>query len=136
MTDNHKRHATGSTQVKSYVAATFDEVAGAAALIEVRLTETFTGDISGEGIGRAIQAAHEDGAATFVGIERVRGSIGECDGTFLLQISGAVLHKEMRAEWFVIPGSGTGNLTGLRGDGGFKAQLGHHGSVWLDYSFE
>jgi hypothetical protein len=42
--------------------------------------------------------------------------------------------KEMHAEWFVLDGSGTGELAGLRGDGGFEAQLGQHGSVWLDYS--
>jgi len=42
--------------------------------------------------------------------------------------------KEMHAQWFVLDGSGTGELAGLRGDGGFEAQLGQHGSVWLDYS--
>jgi hypothetical protein len=42
----------------------------------------------------------------------------------------------MRAEWFVVPRSGTGELTGLRGDGGFTAHLGQQGSIWLDYSFE
>jgi len=41
-----------------------------------------------------------------------------------------------RSEWFVVPGSGTEELVGLRGDGGFTAQLGQHGSIWLDYSFE
>ncbi len=136
MTESHKHRATGSTQVKTYVAATFDDVSGAPALVEVRLTEAFTGDISGEGVGRAIQAAREDGSTSFVGIERVRGSIGKRDGTFLLQVSGTVVRKEMHAEWFVLPGSGTGKLAGLRGDGGFKAEVGHHGSVWLDYFFE
>ena len=47
-----------------------------------------------------------------------------------------ILGKEMDAEWFVVPGSGTGALVGLRGEGGFEAQLGNQGSVWLDYSFE
>jgi hypothetical protein len=36
----------------------------------------------------------------------------------------------------VVPGSGTGKLRGLRGDGGFKAELGQHGTVWLDDHFE
>jgi hypothetical protein len=42
----------------------------------------------------------------------------------------------MHSEWFVVPRSGTGELTGLRGNGSFKAQLGQHGSIWLDYFFE
>jgi hypothetical protein len=27
-------------------------------------------------------------------------------------------------------------LRGLRAEGGFKAELGHHGTIWLDYYFE
>jgi len=33
------------------------------------------------------------------------------------------------------PPSGTDQLKGLQGKGGFEAQLGQHGSIWLDYSF-
>jgi hypothetical protein len=118
-----------------YVPATFVAGAGGPALIEVQLTERFTGDIVGEGVGRAIQALRGDGSATFVAIERVRGAIDRRRGTFVLQVKGTIVRKEMRAEWFVVPGSGTGALVGLRGEGGFEAQLGQHGSVWLDYSF-
>ena len=38
--------------------------------------------------------------------------------------------------WFVIPGSGTGGLAGLRGEGGFTANLGQDAEVTLDYWFE
>ena len=66
----------------------------------------------------------------------MRGSIAGRSGTFLLQVRGTVVAKEMHAEWFVVPGSGTGELAALRGDGGFTAELGQHGSIWLDYFFE
>jgi Protein of unknown function (DUF3224) len=66
----------------------------------------------------------------------VRGSIGGRSGAFLLQVTGTVVDKEMRAEWFVVPGSGTGGHSTLHGDGGFTAQLGQHGNIWLEYSFE
>jgi hypothetical protein len=75
-------------------------------------------------------------SGTFVGIERVRGAVGGRKGSFLLQISGTDLGKERKAEWFVIPGSGTGDLKGLRGEGGFEAQRGQKGAVFLDYYFE
>ncbi len=130
-----QQRATGRTEVTRYVPTTFDEPAEGPALVEVQLTETFTGDIEGEGTGRVVQAARKDGSATFVAIERVRGSIGGRKGTFLLQVSGTVVGKEMHAEWWVVPGSGTGQLTQLHGDGGFTAQLGQRGSIWLDYSF-
>jgi hypothetical protein len=39
-------------------------------------------------------------------------------------------------DWFVIPKSGTGDLGGLRGTGGFRANLGEGAQVHLDYWFE
>ena len=42
----------------------------------------------------------------------------------------------MKGDWFVIASSGTGELTGLRGEGGFEAEVGQHASITLDYSFE
>jgi hypothetical protein len=102
----------------------------------VQLTERFTGDIEGEGTARVIQAARRDGWVTFTGLERVRGTIAGRRGTLVLQVRGTVAGKEMRAEWFVVAGSGTEALAGLSGDGGFEAQIGQHGSVWLDCSFD
>lgn len=124
--EQHKQRATGRTAVKSYLPTTFDQLAGAPTLVDVQVTETFSGDIEGEGIVRVIQAARQGDATTFVGIERVRGAIAGRRGTFLLQVSGRVLGRQMRAEWFVLDGSGTGELAGLRGDGGFTAALGQH----------
>jgi len=136
MTDEKKQRATGQTNVKTYVPTPFDEIAEGPSLVEVQLSETFSGDIAGESTVRVIQAAGKDGSMSFVGLQRVRGSIAGRTGSFLLQPSGAVVGKETRAEWFVVRGSGTGDLKGLRGDGGFKAQLGEQGSYWLDYYFE
>jgi hypothetical protein len=42
----------------------------------------------------------------------------------------------VKGDWFVVPGSGTGELAGLRGEGGFEAALGEHASITLDYWFE
>jgi hypothetical protein len=39
----------------------------------------------------------------------------------------------VRGDWFVIPNSGTGELSGLRGEGGFRASLGEAAHVYLDY---
>jgi hypothetical protein len=140
MSDERKIHAVGQTAIKSYQPTVFDEVPGAPTLSDIRLTETFSGDIEGDGVAHVVQAARADGAASFAGIERVRGSIGGKQGSFLLQVHGTVVRKEMKkemkAEWIVVPGSGTGELTGLRGDGGFTAELGQHGSIWLDYQIE
>jgi len=71
-----------------------------------------------------------------VGIERVTGELGGRRGTFLLQDAGTVQDNIVSGDWFVIPGSGTGQLTGLRGEGGFRANLGESAQVHLDHWFE
>jgi hypothetical protein len=38
--------------------------------------------------------------------------------------------------WFVVPGSATGELAGLRGEGGFTAQLGQHAEARIEYWFD
>ncbi len=85
MTERRKHHATGRISVKTYEPAPFDEAPAAPTLSDIRVTETFSGDIQGEGVVHFVQAARPDGSASFVGIERVRGSIAGREGSFLLQ---------------------------------------------------
>src|SRR5512133_1922020 len=42
-------------------------------------------------------------------------------GTFVLQDRGSLTGTRVTGRWSVVPGSGTGELAGLRGDGGFAA---------------
>jgi Protein of unknown function (DUF3224) len=131
-----KTHTTGRIDVKSYEPQPYDQLDDGPDLVEIHVTETFSGDIEGEGVVRFLQAIREDGSASFVGIERVTGSIAERRGSFLLQDAGTLEGNLVKGDWFVIPGSGTGELAGLRGEGGFEAELGKHASITLDYWFE
>ena len=63
------------------------------------------------------------------------GTLAGRAGTFLLQDAGTVDGSIVSGNWFVVPGSGTGQLTGLRGEGGFRANLGAGAQVHLDYWF-
>src|SRR5262245_5777810 len=133
MDEKREAHAMGQSVVTGVCSRNLVEPAEGPALTELHVSEAFTGEIEGEGIAHVIQATRKDGSATFAGIERVRGSIGDREGTFLLEVSGTIVGTEMHAEWFVVPGSGSGALFGLAGEGGFDAERGRHGSVWLDY---
>ena len=42
----------------------------------------------------------------------------------------------MKGTWFVVAGSGTGDLAGIRGEGDFHAELGQHADYTLNYWFE
>src|SRR6516162_7659960 len=122
--------------VHKYEPSAYDEPAEGLVLTRIHVEESFSGDISGDGVAEFLQAARADGSASFVGIERVTGTIAGRSGTFLLQDAGTVERQVVSGDWFVIPGSGTGELAGLRGEGGFSANLGEGAQVHLDYWFE
>jgi len=136
MSTSGKTRAAGRIEVKTYEPQAYEESDDGPNLVEIHVTETFSGDIEGEGFARFLQAIRKDGSASFVGIERVTGSIAGRGGSFLLQDAGTLEGNTVRGEWFVVPGSGTGELAGLRGEGGFQAELGQHASISLDYWFE
>ena len=112
------------------------QILTALALTDIRLSETFTGDIDGESPVRALQVARNDHSASLVSVQRFRGKLGGRQGTFVLQGQEAVEKGKIKATWTVVPGSGTGDLTGLRGEGGFEGDFGTGSDGWLDYWFE
>jgi Protein of unknown function (DUF3224) len=131
-----KRVATGHIEVKTYEPQPYEEPAAGPNLVEIHVTERFTGNIQGEGVVRFLQAIRDDGSASFVGIERVTGKVDGREGSFLLQDAGTLEDTTVKGDWFVIPGSGTDELVGLRGEGGFTAELGQHAAITLEYWFE
>jgi len=134
--DQRHIRANAVITVHKYEPAVYDQPAEGPVLTRIHVEESFSGDISGEGVVEFLQAAYADGSASFVGIERVTGEIAKRSGTFLLQDAGTVHNNIVSGDWFVIPGSGTGELAGLRGTGGFRANLGEGAQVHLDWWFE
>ncbi len=131
---NARNTATGKIQVKSWETIPFDTSAGPS-LNEIRVTEDFVGDITGAGAARMLQTLRADGSASFVAVERVAGTLDGRSGTFVLQDEGSLAGNQVKGTWFVVEGSGTGELTGLRGEGGFEAELGQHAAYTLTYWF-
>jgi hypothetical protein len=134
--DQDKTRADAVITVHKYEPVPYEEPAEGPALTRIHVEESFSGDIAGDGVVEFLQAANLDEPASFVGIERVTGTVGGRAGTFLLQDAGTVADGIVSGDWFVIPGSGTGKLAGLRGTGGFRASLGESAQVHLDYWFE
>jgi hypothetical protein len=129
-------HAEARITVHRYEPVPYDEREDGPTLSRIHVEESFSGDITADGVVEFLQAARADGTASFVGIERVTGSVAGRAGSFLLQDQGTVADGVVSGEWFVVPGSGTGELAGLRGTGGFTANLGEGAAVTLDYWFE
>lgn len=134
--DVSKTRAEAVITVHTYQPASYETPADGPSLVRIHVEEAFNGDIEGAGVVEFLQAAQADGSASFVGIERVTGAVAGRTGSFLLQDSGTVAGNVVAGDWFVVPGSGTGELTGLRGEGGFRANLGENAEVHLDYWFD
>jgi hypothetical protein len=92
-------------------------------LTRASVTKTFTGDIEGEGHVEYLMMYRRDGSATFVGLERIDARIGDKTGSFVLQRSGAFEGGQAKETYSVVPGSATGDLAGLVGDG--SSSVGH-----------
>ena len=147
MNDRESVHPIGQSQarprarakakitVRSSEVEPYDQTASPA-LVEVRLTETFAGDIEGESPVRALQVLRDDKSACLVSMQRFRGRLGGRQGTFVLQGSEIVENGRIKATWSVVPRSGTGALSGLRGEGGFDGEFGSGSDGTLDYWFE
>jgi hypothetical protein len=130
-----RTRAVAKVTVQSSQANPYDQTASPA-LLEVRLSETFAGDIDGESPVRALEIRRDDRSASLVSMQRFRGKLGGRAGTFVLQGQEIVENGKITAKWFVVPGSGTGDLSGLRGEGGFAGQFGKGSDATLDYWFE
>ena len=130
-----RARAKAKITVQSSEADPYDQTASPA-LMEIRLSETFSGDIDGKSPVRALQVLRDDKSASLVSMQRFRGKLGGRQGTFVLQGQEIVENGKIKATWFIVPGSGTGDLSGLRGEGGFEGDFGKGSQGTLDYWFE
>jgi uncharacterized protein DUF3224 len=128
--------ATGTIEVRSHQRQPYEEREDGPDLVEIHVSESFVGDIEGDGAVRFLQALHKDGSADMCGIERIDGTLAGRAGSFLLQDEASRKGTTVAGRWWVVPGSATGELAGLRGEGGFRAEQGR-GATWtLEYWFE
>jgi Protein of unknown function (DUF3224) len=109
-----RRHATGKITVRTYEPTPYDQPAEGPVLSRIHVEEEFTGDIEGTGVVEFLQAQVSAVTASFVGLERMSGSVGGRSGRFVLQDQGMLRGTTVSGEWFVVPGSGTGELLGVR----------------------
>ena len=122
------------TQITGWEEHAYDVRKGEARTTRAKATKTYTGDIEGEASISYLMAYAEDGSATFVGLERITGSVNGRKGSFAMTHIGRFEAGVPRASVEVAPGSGTEELAGLKGKGEFVAN-GHAGTTSLRVTF-
>ncbi len=130
------QRANATFEIKSWDEKPYDETSDAPKLTRARVAKVFTDDIEGESTVEYLMMHRQDGTAHFVGLERVVGSLCGRSGSFVLQHQGTFKGGIAETKWFVVPGSGTGELSGLHGDGSYAAGHAERYSMPLDFDFE
>jgi hypothetical protein len=126
--------ATGGFEVKGGTEDPFDELDGGIKLTHASGSQTFTGEITGDGAVYWLMLYRADKTARFVGLQRITGSIGGRQGSFVATAEGDHDGTGSRITFAIIVGSGTGELAGISGEGRLIAEGGPKGTYELEYT--
>jgi hypothetical protein len=125
------RHAEGSFDPKTTPLAA-DEATTGTLIGRYSLVKQYHGDLEATAKGEMISAGDpSSGSAGYVAIEQVTGTLSGHTGSFALQHIGVMEGGSYKLSVAVVPGSGTGQLTGLAGTLTITIASGKH-----SYSFE
>lgn len=112
--------------------APYAEDAGVA-YARATLSKTFRGDIQAVSAVDMLSVRVAGEGAGYVALERVTGAVAGRSGTFALLHIGTMSGGEYWARWPVVPGSGTGELTGISGEGRIEIDSDGSHTFFLDY---
>ena len=124
-----------SFQITSWDEKTYQEIGSGAKLSNAKVTQSYSGAIEGTSSIEYLMSHTTQGTASFVGLERVAGTVAEKTGTFVLQHVGAFSEGTARSSWSVVVGSGTEDLANLQGEGSYVAGHGEPAQASFKYSF-
>ena len=97
-------------------AETYDDREGAT-LGRIHIERSFQGDLEGEATAELLTATAENGVAVYLALDRISGHLDGREGSFVLQHRGVLSADGAEVDGAIVPGSGTGELTGISGQG-------------------
>ena len=119
-------------EITSWDETPFDDGTGVAKLTEALVAKKYTGDVEGTSTTKWLMAYAPDKTATFVGLERIKGTVSGKHGSLVLRHVGTFENGSANASLTVI--SGTNELISASGNGDFTANPA--GSITLDLIFD
>ena len=117
MNTTQQTKAKATFEITTWDEKPYLELDGGAKLTRAKVIAAIHGDLEGEGTRDYLMFYPGDGSASFVGQEYIIGRLGDRAGSFVLQHTGTDDGHTTQATYFVVPGSGTGELRGLQGKG-------------------
>jgi len=95
--------ATGAFRIDNRDENEILQTDGGSKVTNAKVSRSFEGHLEGNGIVEWLMGYDEGGSATFVGLERVVGRIGDRTGTFVLQHVGTFDGQVSKAQLTVVP---------------------------------
>ena len=127
------QNAQGTFEVKTAPLPP-DEATAATSIGRFSLDKVYRGDLEGVSAGEMMGAGNPaTGAAGYVAIEQVTGTLQGRSGSFALQHSSSMQGGKFDMNIRVVPGSGTGELAGIAGALTIIIESGKH-SYKLEYT--
>ncbi len=113
----------------------YDEPGEGPKLSRANVTKTFQGEVAGTSTAELLMCQATNGSAGYIAQECVEGRVGDRSGSFVIQHGGIRTAGGQKVFGHVGPGSGTGELHGLRGEVEYRHD--EQGAAFtLDYDFE
>jgi hypothetical protein len=107
---------TGALKVMGWDERPYDEAAGQPKLTHADVTYELSGGVNGEASVTYLMAYRADQSASYTGLVRVTGAIGNRHGSFIARDVGAYENGIAKGRWTILPGFGTGDFHDIRGE--------------------
>jgi hypothetical protein len=112
-------------------------------IVQTKLEEAFSGDLEGVGHATHLRLERPNGSGVLLCYERFEGALHGRRGSFVLEAWGEMSSDHyVHGRWEIVPASGTGDLSNIRGYAAFMAKqapgskTGWKASTNLTYWFE
>jgi hypothetical protein len=124
---------SGTYQIKSWDEQPYHEEEGETKLCRAEITQAYEGTMAGESSLQYLMVYQSGGSAVFTGVERFSGSVDGVAGSFVIIHHGKYEGGTASSSWCIVSGSGTGELSGIKGSGSFLAEHGGTASYQCEY---
>jgi Protein of unknown function (DUF3224) len=101
-------------------------------LSRVHISRTFSGDLEGESTAE-LMIAKSEGGGGYIGHDRISGTVGGKSGSFVFQHGGIMGPEGVSNTGTIVPGTGSGELEGITGEGTMLADDEGNHTLTLTY---
>lgn len=108
--------------IQSWNEETLHDLDGGRSMREAKVRQAYHGHLRGESDLVYLMTYTGEGTARFVGTELFEGTVGDREGRVSFHHEGTFEDGVARSHCRVVPGSGTGELEGISGEGRFEAE--------------